>query len=199
MLKRPLGMMSIRLYRLFIRTRAKMFSILISGSFHKFGKRSVIQPPLRISGEARMVIGSGVFIGPNSWLLVMGDGDNHSPAIHIGDGVSAVGSLTISAIRSVMLEDQVLLAKNVYISDHMHRYSQIGVSVMSQGLENIEPVCIKKGAWIGQNVIICPGVTIGENAVVGANSVVNDSIPDFSLAVGAPAKVVKSLKQQNKT
>jgi acetyltransferase-like isoleucine patch superfamily enzyme len=53
------------------------------------------------------------------------------------------------------------------------------------------PVLIKRGAWLGQNVVVCPGVTIGRGAVVGANSVVNQDLPDHCVAAGAPARVLK--------
>ena len=100
----------------------------------------------------------------------------------------------ISAVRSVILEENVLLARNVYISDHIHKYSDIGIPVMAQGLSKIQPVVIKRGAWLGQNVVVCPGVTIGVGAVIGANSVVTNSIPDYCVAAGAPARVVKSVE-----
>jgi acetyltransferase-like isoleucine patch superfamily enzyme len=64
---------------------------------------------------------------------------------------------------------------------------------MHQGVDKIQPVLIKRGAWLGQNVVVCPGVTIGRGSVIGANSVVVKDIPDFSVAVGAPARVVKSI------
>jgi lipopolysaccharide O-acetyltransferase len=58
-------------------------------------------------------------------------------------------------------------------------------------LQRISPVLIKQGCWIGQNVVILPGVTIGELAIIGANSVVTTSVPDRCIAVGVPAKVIK--------
>ena len=63
---------------------------------------------------------------------------------------------------------------------------------MAQGLDKILPVLIKRGAWLGQNVVVCPGVTIGEGALVGAGAVVIDDIPDESVAIGVPAKVVRT-------
>ncbi|RYY14386.1 MAG: acyltransferase, partial [Chitinophagaceae bacterium] len=56
-----------------------------------------------------------------------------------------------------------------------------------------EQVVLKKGCWIGANAIILPGVTIGENSVVGAGSIVTKSIPDRVVAVGSPARVVKKI------
>jgi acetyltransferase-like isoleucine patch superfamily enzyme len=56
----------------------------------------------------------------------------------------------------------------------------------------IAPIVIKRGCWIGQNVVIMPGVTIGELSIIGANSVVTGNIPPRSIAVGAPARVIKT-------
>ena len=180
-------------YRLITRLVAKCFSILISGAFAGFGSRSVLMPPLRLSGEDRIRIGSGVFLGPGCWLQALPDAENHVPAISIGDGTSVSGYCVISAVRHVYLEESVLLARNVYISDHIHGYSKAGVPILAQGVDKILPVVIKRGAWLGQNVVVCPGVTIGVGAVVGANSVVTEDILDFSIAVGAPARVVKRI------
>jgi carbonic anhydrase/acetyltransferase-like protein (isoleucine patch superfamily) len=181
------------LYRLFSRLRAKCFSLLIAGAFAHFGKRTVLWPPIRLSGEKRIAVGDGVFVGAGSWLQALPDEGNQSVAITIGSGTSMAGACVISAVRQVVLEESVLLARNVYISDHIHKYGLIGQPVLAQGLDKVRPVWIKRGAWLGQNVVVCPGVTIGGGSVVGANSVVTESIPDFCVAVGAPARVVKEI------
>jgi len=180
-------------YRASIRLRAKIFSLLISGAFAHFGRKTVVMYPLRLNGEDRIAIGDHVFIGPGSWLQTLPDGDNLSVAVSIGKGCSSAGATVISAVRSVILEENVLLARNVYISDHIHKYSDIDIPIMAQGLDKIEPVLIKRGSWLGQNVVVCPGVTIGVGAVIGANSVVTKSIPDYCVAAGAPARVLKSV------
>jgi carbonic anhydrase/acetyltransferase-like protein (isoleucine patch superfamily) len=176
------------------RLRAKSFSMLASGAFAHFGKETMLMCPVRLSGERRISIGARVFIGADSWLQTLPDGESQSVAITIGDGVSFSGSCVISAVRMVRLEDEVLLARNVYISDHIHKYTQVGTPILAQGLDKISPVLIRRGAWLGQNVVVCPGVTIGQGSVIGANSVVTQSIPDFCVAVGSPARVVRSIK-----
>ena len=181
-------------YRTSIQIKRKCFSLLISGSFAGFGSRTVIAYPLRLSGEKRIAIGDRVFMDAGCWLQSLPDGDNESVAISIGSGTSIAGTCVISAVRKICLEQDVLLARNVYISDHIHKYTQTGVPIHDQGLDKIKPVVIRRGAWLGQNVVVCPGVTIGEGAVIGANSVVTQDIPDFSVAVGAPARVVKSFE-----
>jgi acetyltransferase-like isoleucine patch superfamily enzyme len=179
-------------YRIYLRLSGKAFSLLMAGAFAGFGRRSVIMPPLRVSGESRIEIGAGVFIGANSWLQALPDGASRASAISIGDGASIAGACVISAVRRVVLEEHVLLARNVYISDHVHRFSAHHLPVLAQGVEKIAPVVIKRGAWLGQNVVVCPGVTIGIGAVVGANSVVRDDIPDHTVAAGAPARLIKA-------
>jgi acetyltransferase-like isoleucine patch superfamily enzyme len=183
-------------YRFWIRAGNKFFSLLISGSFARFGNKTVLMPPIRIDGAQRIAIGDNVFFGAGSWLQALPDQNNQSVAITIGNGTSSAGFCVISAVRSVRLEESVLLARNVYISDHIHKYAEVGVPILAQGVDKIEPVLIKRGAWLGQNVVVCPGVTIGTGSVIGANSVVTKSIPDYCVAAGAPARVLKSIDSQ---
>jgi len=176
-------------YRLAQRFLGKSFSLLVGGSFASFGPRSVLQPPIRLVGEGSIAIGSDVWVGPGSWLQSLSP--EPGVALHIGDGTSIAGNVVISAARSVRLGRKVLLARGVYISDHTHRYDDTSRPILEQGIERMEPVEIGDGAWLGENVVVCPGVRIGRGAVVGANAVVTEDVPDFSLAVGAPARVVR--------
>ena len=182
----------VRLYRLRARLRGKLFSLLSSGSFAAYGRRSVIEPPIRLSGERRISIGSDVFVGAGSWFQVL-DGNGEGVAIIIGDGTSIAGNCVISAAASIRLGRDVLIARNAYISDHMHAFSSTSEPVLKQGITRVRRVEIGDGAWLGQNVVVGPGVRIGQGAVVGANSVVLDDVPDHAVAVGAPARVVHSL------
>lgn len=189
-----LGWLALSCYRGFIRLVSKCFSLVIAGAFAGFGNRTVLMLPLRLSGENRILIGDGVFLGPGCWVQALPDGDNGAVAISIGNGTSVAGACVISAVRNVCIEQNVLLARNVYISDHIHKYSQTDMPILAQGVDNIRSVLIKRGSWLGQNVVVCPGVTIGAGSVVGANSVVNTDIPDFCVAVGSPARVVKKIE-----
>lgn len=190
-MRRTLGAAFLGTYRLGVRARAKAFSLGASGAFAEFGRRTVIEPPVRLNGERRIHVGSDVFVAAGSWLQTL-EGDGFAGELHIGDGTSIAGSCVLSSACSVTLGRKVLLARNVYISDHIHRYDQHRIAILDQGLKRIEAVEIGDGAWLGQNVVVCPGVTIGAGAVVGANSVVTENVPDHALAVGAPARVVRS-------
>lgn len=92
------------------------------------------------------------------------------------------------------LEEGVLIARYVYISDHSHSYNDVNTPIRDQGTTQANPVKIKRGAWIGQGAVICPGVTVGANSVVAANSIVKDDVPDHAIAAGAPARIVKQIK-----
>jgi acetyltransferase-like isoleucine patch superfamily enzyme len=142
-----------------------------------------------IWGERRIVIGNDVFVGAGSWLRVVdASGD---VAIVIEDGTSISGDCVLSAAQSIRLGRNVLLGRYVHISDHMHAYADAGRAVLHQGITRVSRVEICDGAWLGQGVVVGPGVRIGRGAVVGANSVVLDDVPDYSVAVGAPARLVR--------
>jgi lipopolysaccharide O-acetyltransferase len=182
-------------YRGATRIRDKLFSLAIRGSFASFGSHTVIQLPVRMSGESRIAIGDNVFIGAGSWLQVL-EACEEPVAIEVGTGTSISGSCVLSAASHVRLGKGVLLARNVYIADHMHAYEDPDAPVLAQGLAKIEPVEIGDGAWLGQNAVIAPGVRIGRGAVIGANSVVRESVPDYSVAAGAPARVIRTFADE---
>jgi len=188
--------MFLDVYRLWIRLRGKVFTQLGRSGFHEFGARSVLLPPVRLGGERNVAIGKQVFVGPNSWIEVMQHGSTgQTPVITIGNGTAIVGFCTITAVQQVVIEEKVLIARYAYISDHTHAYSARDKAILDQGIAKLSPVRICAGAWLGQNVVVCPGVTIGRNAVIGANSVVRHDVPDFCVAAGSPAQVIRRVEK----
>jgi acetyltransferase-like isoleucine patch superfamily enzyme len=170
--------------------RSKLFTVLARGAFAHVGSRTVLELPIRLTGESGIAIGDDVYVGAGSWLQVLGAGSG-APQLEIGDGTSIAGACTISAAESVRLGERVLLARNVYIADHSHAFDDIRLPVLDQGIDRVAPVTIEDGAWLCENVVVCPGVRIGRGAVVGANAVVLQDVPDHAVAVGAPARVVR--------
>lgn len=94
---------------------------------------------------------------------------------------------------SILIEDDVMLGSGVHIYVNNHRFDNPNIPFIDQGYYVSNPVKIEYGSWIGANVIILPGVTIGRNSVVGAGAVVTTSIPPHSLAVGNPARVIRDI------
>jgi lipopolysaccharide O-acetyltransferase len=191
--RRLLGRISIGVYRQFRRGYAKLFSLAVSGAFASFGTNSVVEPPFRIEGEKWISLGSGVFIGTGSWLQAIPEAETDEIVLRIGDGVSIVGSCVISGVRSVTIGDRALFARNVYIADHSHAFGDARTAIRDQGVDRVAAVEIGAGAWLGENVVIGPGVRVGTGSVVGANAVVLSDVPDRSVAVGAPARIVHRL------
>ncbi|MDQ8201100.1 acyltransferase [Pelagicoccus enzymogenes] len=165
------------------------------------GKKVAIESPCRIMGANHISIKRDSFIGSDSWIAALPHLNNtesskNAELIAIGENVCISGHCTITAVNSVKIEDHVLIARYVYISDHSHEYRDTVVPIKNQGIKNIKAVHIKKGAWIGQGAVICPGVTIGANSVVGANSIVRIDVPDHSVAAGNPASIIKKRKKE---
>ena len=103
----------------------------------------------------------------------------------VGKNVFANHGLTVMSVGTVTIEDGVMLGPEVGIFTVNHEFGNIRVIYTKE-------ILIKKNAWIGARVSILPGVTIGENAIVGTGSVVTKDIPDNAVAVGNPARVIKT-------
>ena len=101
--------------------------------------------------------------------------------------------LAADEYASITIQDNVMFGMGVHIYVNNHKFTDKDIPIIDQGYTPSKDVLIKNGAWIGANCIILPGVTIGINSVVGAGSVVTKSIPDYSVAVGIPARVIKKI------
>lgn len=111
--------------------------------------------------------------------------------IHLGKNVNVNSYSRIESMNSVIFENNVLIGPNVYISDRNHEYKDISVPVKQQGYYSKGGILIGEGSWLGIHSVIIGSVHIGKHCVVGANCVVTNDIPDFSVVVGNPARIVK--------
>jgi acetyltransferase-like isoleucine patch superfamily enzyme len=107
----------------------------------------------------------------------------------IGDSVSINQNVVIAGWQKITIGNDVLIAEFVSIRDSDHEVN-LGSPIWSQGMVS-KPITIGDDVWIGRGVAILKGVTIGKGAVIGANAVVTHDIPDYAIAVGVPAKVIK--------
>ena len=118
--------------------------------------------------------------------------DRPNASITIGNNCRIHGTC-IHAFKSISIGNNVLIAANVQIIDcNAHELSFDDPSNRINTSGKVKEVVIKDNVWLGTNVVVLPGVTIGEGSIISANSVVNNDIPSMSIARGNPAKVIKS-------
>lgn len=158
-----------------------------------FHRALLIRRPAHIRVLGSYSIGKGFTSGPGLILDVL----NNDAKLVIGKNVKLNHRCHIGVMKSVKIGNDVLFASNVFISDHTHgSYSGNMQSNPFQPPNDREIVCgdveIGDRVWIGENVAVLLGVSIGESSIIGANSVVTKDIPSFSIAVGSPAKVIKT-------
>lgn len=172
----------------------------------------IMQFPRRIKGAERITVGDDVFLGPNTFLAANSEypgpamtndiykvtPEKFDPSIVIGNRVSATGALQLSAVCRICIEDDVMFASNVSITDALHGFENADTPYKYQPLFRSAPVTIGKGSWIGQNVVIMPGVAIGEQCIIGANSTVTRSIPSRTIAFGNPARAHKVWEEKTR-
>lgn len=171
--------------------------LLNSWRFKKLGMFSFINRPLKIDGAKNIIIGDKVIIQYKTWLASMPLTDTENPILEIGNG-SIIGNFNhIYATKKIIIGEKVLTADKVYISDNLHSYDNPLIPIMNQPIKQNNEVFIGGGCWIGENVCIL-GASIGKNCVIGANSVVTKDIPDYSIAVGNPARIIKRYNLKSK-
>lgn len=185
-------------YNLLTKAVAKAYSLsLYPLQFGRFGKKSRIDKPLRIDGKKYIEIGDHVSVQPFTWLACVPLTGCDSPLLSIGDG-TVIGNFNhIFATRRIVFENHVLTADKVYISDNLHDYSNPDIHILQQPIKQIGEVRIGEGSWLGENVCVI-GASIGKHCTIGANSVVTHDIPDYSVAVGSPARVIKQYNFETK-
>ena len=109
--------------------------------------------------------------------------------VTIGKNVTVMNGVLMMSAGGITIEDNVMIAANVQLISNNHDpYDRYVITC--------KPILIKEGAWIGAGATILPGVTIGKYAIIGANSIVSKNIPDYGVAVGSPAKVIKYLEKE---
>ena len=151
---------------------SRLGQYLCRKKFKSLGTGSSIRPGVYVIACSKIDLGKNVTLRPGTMV--------HADPREGGAGI--------------VIEDEVLIGSSVHVYVDTHNFNDVSRPISEQGFLPSKQVLIKKGAWIGANAIILPGVTIGTNSVVGASSVVTKDVPDFCVAVGNPAKIIKELK-----
>ena len=118
---------------------------------------------------------------------------NRHPKLTVGAGTYIGRFCTFACIDHICIGDDVLISDRVFIGDAVHGFILTNIPIKNQEQSSSGPVTIGDGTWIGIGASILPNVKVGKNCVIGANSVVTKDVPDFCVAVGNPAKVIRQL------
>ena len=163
--------------------------------FHTFGPGAIVHKPAWIYGPQQMAVGANSLVLQGTWLSVEEPGwGRAAPVLSIGERVGIRPYCMISATESIVLEDDVIVGAFSSVIDSDHTFALGNPNVMHNPLDTA-PVRIGRGTWLAERVAVLRGADIGRCCIVGANSVVRGTIPDYSVAVGAPARVVGSTRE----
>lgn len=169
---------------------AVLFRLFLGFRFARWGKRSLIVAPVGIERPDLIEIGDDVYVAAHGSLSAYPHTGLQECRLIIGDGTKLGRFNHIYATGRLEIGRKVLTANGVYISDNRHGFEDPDQAIVDQPIRQLSPTKIGDGTWVGHNASIY-GVQVGRNCVIGANAVVTRDMPDHSVAVGAPARIVK--------
>ncbi len=160
--------------------------------YKEIGKSAFVYKPMLVEGKKYIQLGRNVFFRNGAriecidrWL------DNkYSPKLIIGENTSFEQDAHITTAGELKIGKNCTFSARTMITTINHEFDDLGNDILNQGIV-IKNVCIGENCFIGMDVKIFPGVTIGDNVIIGANSIVMSDVPSNSIAVGTPAKVIK--------
>jgi acetyltransferase-like isoleucine patch superfamily enzyme len=138
--------------------------------------------------DGRLQVGSDTLFEPGVWITAP------APArVRIGAGTFLNLGVMVAALELVEIGDHCMFANGCFVTDADHRFDDLQRPITWQGFTSKGPTRVGDNVWCGANVVITSGVTVGERCVIGANAVVTRDLPAFSIAAGAPAKVIREI------
>lgn len=161
-------------------------------SYGNMGTNSHVYNPYVISHPQNLYIGDSTTILDGAEIRLYPERTGHNGKVQIGDNCYAREGLTLLGVGDILIGNGCVIAKNVSIISFNHGMNpESDVYYADQELVWEGSTEIGEGCWIGEKAIILPGKKIGKKCIIGAGSVVTHDIPDYSIAVGNPAKIIK--------
>ncbi|HWF55532.1 MAG TPA: acyltransferase [Solirubrobacteraceae bacterium] len=139
--------------------------------------------------QDRLTVGAGTLLEPGVWITAPG-----AARITIGEGTFLNLNVMVAAMELVEIGSHCMFANGCFVTDANHRFDDPDRPITWQGFSSKGPTRIGDNVWCGAHVVVTSGVTIGERCVIGANSVVTDDIPAYSIAAGVPARVLRRIE-----
>ncbi len=162
------------------------WELMRRGAFARWPLQGNVLEALR---EGRLEVGEGALFEPNVWITAPG-----RARVRIGAGTFLNQGVMVASREMVEIGEHCMLANGCFVSDAAHRFDDPDKPVPWQGFTSKGPTRIGANCWLGAHAVVTSGVTVGERCVVGAGSVVTHDIPPFSIAAGAPARVLRSVE-----
>lgn len=163
----------------------------------RLGNRTLrVGQDVKLMGEQHIFVGDYTHIGCGCVLAAWertADGERHTPEIRIGINCSIGEYNNITATNRIEIGDNLLTGRWVTITDNSHGTTDaesLQIEPLMRPVISKGPVVIGKNVWLGDKATILPGVTIGEGAVIGANSVVTKDVAPYTVVAGIPAKEI---------
>jgi len=189
---------SIKLLNYATRIRNRIFWYALKRRFREVGDGSFIEYPVVTLGEKYIKLGKN-FSSYARLRLEAYDrhlGNIYHPEIIIGDNVSLNYDCHIACINRVVIGNNVLIGSKVHITDHSHgniTREALAIPPAQRSLVSKGQLIIEENVWIGEGVVVLPGVKIGKNSIVGANAVVSRDVPPNCVVGGVPARVIRRM------
>lgn len=190
---------SYELYRKFVFVYSFIYSNWVKNSIKSCGKNFLLESPFFLTGGKYMSIGDNFSCLDRARIECLDTyfNERFSPELSIGHNVIINKNFHLGCINKIVIGNNVLFASNIYITDHHHGYSDerdATIPPAKRKLISKGGVFIEDDVWVGENVVIMPNVTIGKGCVIGANSVVTKSFPEYCVIAGAPARLLRDFK-----
>jgi acetyltransferase-like isoleucine patch superfamily enzyme len=178
------------MYRSYLRRRVMV--PVYRRQFHHFGEKVTLERPLWLYGPKFISIGDGSIILRDSWLAVerVAWGQD-APVLEIGKRFAARPLVTISAAASIVIEDNVSLAAFSSIIDSEHTWGSRSTHALDRDVKGTA-IHVGEGTFIAERAAILAGARIGKQCFIGANTVVKSQVPDYSIVLGVPGRIVGS-------
>ena len=164
--------------------------------FKQFGQGSLLAPEVKLYTPQYISVGNNSSIMSHC-IIETYPANGHKPLLEIGDNVSLGEYSHITCANKVTIGNGVLTGRFVLITDNSHGNNTkeiADIAPLAREIHSNGPVHIGENVWIGDKATILPNVTIGKGCIIAANAVVTKDIPEYSVAAGVPAKVIKTIR-----
>ena len=194
LLRAPISAKIVAFTHLYWRIRTCLFYRFL---FKRVGRNCVIYRPMIINNADCIELGDRVYIRDGVRLEAIRDPYGRIPSLTIGSNTNIEQGVHIVCHNRVKIGRDVSITGRCAIVDTTHPYHDVNSGKVGDLIADDDSfVEIGDGAFLGYGAVVLPNVRIGRRAVIGANSVVTHDVPDFAVAAGAPAKLIKVYSQE---